>query len=66
MSMLEEKRQGYVDTLNKIKERKLNEINEKVSAFRLKLISEVDHADEQRLEEIIAAMDKIIEFENNN
>lgn len=63
MSILEQKRNEYATSLATLKQKKFAEINAKVEAYKTQLISEMSHADEQKLEEIISAIDKIIEFE---
>ena len=64
MGTLIETRTQYVKRLDSIKAMQKAQIDEKVEAYRKQLEAQVDNTEVNKLQEVIAALDKVISFES--
>lgn len=64
MGTLIETRTQYVKRLDSIKMMQKAQIDEKVEAYRKQLEAQVDNTEVNKLQEVIAALDKVISFES--
>ena len=66
MTALEQKRQEYANSLQQLKQRKANEINQKVEVYRQQLLAAQKHDDEAKIQAVITALDQVIMYEKGN
>ena len=63
MTAIEQKKQEYVMKLQNLRNSKQAEINRKVEEYRKQLMAQMNSAEEAKIQNVIDALNKVIEYE---